>query len=79
MESVGVGIEEGIKMDDYMFKANVDRCKHVQEATTYLEIFTYSVSVSFLGSVPATGDEGFGLALLICWAFAQVGSELEYD
>jgi hypothetical protein len=31
-------------MDDYMFKANVDRCKHVQEATTYLEIFSYSVS-----------------------------------
>jgi hypothetical protein len=30
-------------MDDYMFKANVDRCKHVVEATTYLEIFSYSV------------------------------------
>lgn len=27
-----------------MFKANVDRCKHVSEATTYLEIFSYSVS-----------------------------------
>ena len=26
-----------------MFKANVDRCKHVVEATTYLEIFSYSV------------------------------------
>jgi len=31
-------------MDDYMFKANVDRCKHVSEATSYLEIFVYSVS-----------------------------------
>jgi hypothetical protein len=26
-----------------MFKTNVDRCKHVVEATTYLEIFSYSV------------------------------------
>ena len=32
-------------MDDYLFKANVDRCKHVQEATTYLEIFSYSVGL----------------------------------
>ena len=31
-------------MDDYMFKANVDRCKNVSEATTYLELFSYSVS-----------------------------------
>lgn len=30
-------------MDDYMFKANVDRCRNVVEATTYLELFSYSV------------------------------------
>jgi hypothetical protein len=34
-------------MDDYMFKANVDRCKHVNEITTYLEILTYSVSAQW--------------------------------
>jgi len=34
-------------MDDYMFKANVDRCKNVHEATSYLEIFSYSVSFYF--------------------------------
>jgi hypothetical protein len=31
-------------MDDYLFEANVSRCKHVTELTTYLEIFSYSVS-----------------------------------
>jgi hypothetical protein len=31
-------------MDDYMFKTYVGRCRNVVEATTYLEIFTYSVS-----------------------------------
>ncbi len=31
-------------MDDYMFDATVDRCRSVVEATTYLEIFSYSVS-----------------------------------
>lgn len=30
-------------MDDYMFKENVKLCKNVGEATTYLEIFYYSV------------------------------------
>jgi hypothetical protein len=35
-------------MDDYMFKANVDRCKHVVEATTYLEIFSYSVGAQLI-------------------------------
>lgn len=34
----------GITMDDYMFQANVDRCKQVEEVTHYLEIFQYSVS-----------------------------------
>jgi hypothetical protein len=33
------------KMDDYMFKTYVGRCRNVAEATTYLEIFTYSVSI----------------------------------
>lgn len=32
-------------MDDYMFRANVDRCRHVQELTSYLEIISYSVSL----------------------------------
>jgi hypothetical protein len=40
-------------MDDYMFKANVDRCKHVTELTTYLEIFSYSVSFSYQRAVAA--------------------------
>lgn len=31
-----------------MFKANVDRCKHVVEATTYLEIFSYSVGTQMI-------------------------------
>ena len=31
-----------------MFKANVDRCKHVVEATTYLEILSYSVGWAVL-------------------------------
>jgi len=35
-------------MDDYLFKANVDRCKHVVETTTYLEIFSYSVGYTFM-------------------------------
>jgi hypothetical protein len=30
-------------MDDYMFKTYVDMCRYVPEATTYLEIFSYSV------------------------------------
>jgi hypothetical protein len=39
--------ESGVtdKMDDYMFKTYVGRCRNVAEATTYLEIFTYSVSI----------------------------------
>ncbi|TVY39155.1 hypothetical protein LOCC1_G005565 [Lachnellula occidentalis] len=45
-------------MDDYMFKANVDRCKAVQEATTYLEIFTYSdPSLNTVEEHPLTPDE----------------------
>lgn len=32
-------------MDDYLFDMNVKNSKYVQEATTYLEIFNYSVSV----------------------------------
>lgn len=31
------------EMDDYMFNAHVNGCKYVHEATTYLEIFNYSV------------------------------------
>jgi len=31
-------------MDDYMFSIHVNGCKYVQELTTYLEIFNYSVS-----------------------------------
>lgn len=38
------------KMDDYMFKSYVTECKCVQEATSYLEIFNYSVSAPFLCS-----------------------------
>lgn len=30
-------------MDDYMFQWHVKGCKNVTEATTYLEIFNYSV------------------------------------
>ena len=53
-------------MDDYMFKANVDRCKHVQETTTYLEIFSYSVSLLQLE-----------MSALLMLAIVP-GSELEY-
>jgi hypothetical protein len=31
-------------MDDYMFRSYVAHCTCVQEATSYLEIFNYSVS-----------------------------------
>lgn len=31
-------------MDDYMFDANVAMCRYVPEVTTYLEIFSYSVT-----------------------------------
>jgi len=31
-------------MDDHIFRAAVARCQCVQEATSYLEIFNYSVS-----------------------------------
>lgn len=31
-------------MDDYMFRSYVTQCTCVQEATSYLEIFNYSVS-----------------------------------
>lgn len=45
-------------MDDYLFKQNVDRCKTVQEATTYLEIFTYSnPSYNSCEEHPLTSDE----------------------
>ncbi|TVY88557.1 hypothetical protein LAWI1_G005732 [Lachnellula willkommii] len=45
-------------MDDYMFQANVDRCKAVQEATTYLEIFTYTdPSLNTVEEHPLTPDE----------------------
>lgn len=41
-----------------MFKANVDRCKHVVEATTYLEIFSYSdPSLNSVEEHPLTPDE----------------------
>jgi hypothetical protein len=33
-------------MDSYLFDQNVARCKSVQEATTYLEVFTYSVTLT---------------------------------
>lgn len=38
-------------MDDYLFEANVRRCKSVTEVTTYLEIFSYSVSSSYQNTV----------------------------
>ncbi|KAL3428102.1 hypothetical protein PVAG01_01611 [Phlyctema vagabunda] len=45
-------------MDDYMFKANVDRCKVVHEATHYLEIFSYSdPSYNSVEEHPLTSDE----------------------
>ncbi|KAI9048895.1 hypothetical protein LZ554_006749 [Drepanopeziza brunnea f. sp. 'monogermtubi'] len=45
-------------MDDYMFKANVDRCKNVVEATTYLEIFSYSdPKLNSVEEHPLTPDE----------------------
>jgi hypothetical protein len=31
-------------MDDYMFRSYVTQCTCVQEATSYLEVFNYSVS-----------------------------------
>ena len=42
-------------MDDYLFKANVDRCKNVYEATSYLEILTYSVCTCWLRLEEWTG------------------------
>lgn len=32
-------------MDDYMFRFYVDECRTVEEATSYLEILNYSVSL----------------------------------
>lgn len=34
-------------MDDYMFKYFVDECRVVEEKTSYIEIFNYSVSCVF--------------------------------
>lgn len=31
------------EMDDYMFRQYVDECRVVDEATSYVEIFNYSV------------------------------------
>jgi hypothetical protein len=36
-------------MDDYMFQWYVKDCTCVQEATSYLEIFNYTVSVLLRG------------------------------
>ncbi|PMD36553.1 hypothetical protein L207DRAFT_515075 [Hyaloscypha variabilis F] len=45
-------------MDDYLFEANVSRCKHVTELTTYLEIFSYSdPSYNSVEEHPLTPDE----------------------
>ena len=44
-------------MDDYMFEATVDRCRAVNETTSYLEIFTYSVSLP-LSCLSEIGREG---------------------
>jgi hypothetical protein len=33
------------KMDDYMFKLHVNECRTVEESTTYVEMFNYTVSV----------------------------------
>ena len=49
-----------------MFKANVDRCKHVVEATTYLEIFSYSVGCAFIAKYRWKLIDGI------------IGSELEF-
>ena len=32
------------RMDDYMFKVHLDECRTVDEATSYVEIFNYTVS-----------------------------------
>ncbi|OWP03416.1 hypothetical protein B2J93_7434 [Marssonina coronariae] len=45
-------------MDDYMFKTNVARCKNVAEATTYLELFSYSdPEYNSVEEHPLTPDE----------------------
>jgi hypothetical protein len=33
-----------LTMDDYLFRHHVNECRPVSEATSYLEIFNYSVS-----------------------------------
>lgn len=33
-------------MDEYMFKFFVDECRVVEEKTSYVEIFNYTVSIS---------------------------------
>ena len=35
-------------MDNYMFEANIKHFKNVVEATTYLEMFSYSVRLALL-------------------------------
>ncbi|RFU33233.1 hypothetical protein B7463_g3112, partial [Scytalidium lignicola] len=45
-------------MDDYMFRTNVDRCISVYEATSYLEIFSYSdPQYNTVEEHPLTPDE----------------------
>ncbi|KAH8815605.1 hypothetical protein F5884DRAFT_772905 [Xylogone sp. PMI_703] len=45
-------------MDDYMFRANVDRCISVYEATSYLEIISYSdPQYNSVEEHPLTPDE----------------------
>lgn len=43
-QGIGIGIGGGKDMDDYMFRSYVTEFKCVQEETSYLEIFNYSVS-----------------------------------
>lgn len=40
-------------MDDYMFLSYVTGCHYVPENTTYLEIFNYTVSLSFPALSPS--------------------------
>jgi hypothetical protein len=37
----------GAEMDEYMFKFFLDECRVVEERTSYVEIFNYSVSWAF--------------------------------
>lgn len=59
-----------VSMDDYMFRQHIEDCQTVEEKTTYLEIFNYSVRPISLRTVGISSQApGFlgGQTLISMW------------